>query len=148
MEETLIILKPDAVQRQLVGEIIARFEAKGLVIAAMKMIQISRELAERHYAVHKGKEFYPRLIDYITASPVVVMVLRGPKAIEISRKMMGKTFGSQAEPGTIRGDHSISDTFNLVHGSDAPETAAMEIALYFERGEILEYDRDASRWLR
>ncbi len=147
MEQTLIILKPDAVQRQLVGQIIARFEAKGLHIAAMKLMQISRELAERHYAVHQGKDFYARLIDYITASPVVVMVLQGPHAIDVCRKMMGKTFGSQAEPGTIRGDHSITDTYNLVHGSDAPETAEAEIALYFSEDEILSYQRDSGRWL-
>ncbi|MBN1344936.1 MAG: nucleoside-diphosphate kinase [Phycisphaerae bacterium] len=147
MERTLIILKPDAVQRQLVGQIIARFEAKGLQIAAMKLMRISRDLAERHYAVHKGKDFYPRLIEYITASPVVVMVLQGPKAIEVSRKLMGKTFGSQAEPGTIRGDFALCDTFNLVHGSDAPDTAATEIALYFTQDEILESDRQITRWV-
>ena len=147
MEQTLIILKPDTVQRQLVGQIIGRFEAKGLHIAAMKLMQISRELAERHYAVHQGKDFYARLIDYITASPVVVMVLQGPHAIDVCRKMMGKTFGSQAEPGTIRGDLSITDTYNLVHGSDAPETAETEIALYFTEDEILSYERDSGRWL-
>lgn len=147
MEDTLIILKPDAVQRQLVGPITARFEAKGLRIVAMKLMQISRELAERHYAVHKGKDFYPRLIDYITAGPVVVMVLRGPKAIEVSRKLMGKTFGRQAEPGTIRGDYAICDTYNLVHGSDAPESAAYEIGLYFRKDEIVSYDVAAGRWL-
>ncbi len=147
MEQTLIILKPDAVQRQLVGRIIGRFEDKGLQITAMKLMQISRELAEEHYAVHKGKDFYPRLIDYITASPVVVMVLRGPHAIEIARKMMGKTFGSQAEPGTLRGDYSVSDTFNLVHGSDSPETAATEISLFFTQDEILDYERQTERWL-
>ncbi len=147
MEDTLVILKPDAVQRQLVGPITARFEAKGLRIVAMKLMQISRELAERHYAVHKGKDFYPRLIDYITAGPVVVMVLRGPKAIEVSRKLMGKTFGRQAEPGTIRGDYAICDTYNLVHGSDAPESAAYEIGLYFRKDEIVSYDVAAGRWL-
>ncbi len=147
MEDTLIILKPDTVQRRLVGRIIDRFEAKGLQIAAMKLMHISRELAERHYAVHRGKEFYPRLIDYITAGPVVVMVLRGRKAIEVSRKMMGKTFGSQAEPGTIRGDFALSDTFNLVHGSDAPETAAAEIALYFRPDELMTCEHPDTRWV-
>jgi nucleoside-diphosphate kinase len=147
MEDTLIILKPDAVQRQLVGQITARFEAKGLRIVGMKMMQISRELAERHYAVHKGKDFYPRLIEYITAGPVAVMVLRGPKAIEVSRKMMGKTFGSQAEPGTIRGDLALCDTFNLVHGSDSTESAAYEIGLYFKKDEVLSYDVAAARWI-
>ncbi len=147
MERTLIILKPDAVQRQLVGRIIARFEAKGLRIAAMKMIHISRELAEEHYAVHKGKDFYQRLIEFITASPVVVMILEGPKAIEVSRKMMGETSGSQAEPGTIRGDYSVSERHNLVHGSDTPDTAASEIALYFREDEILSYARETERWV-
>jgi nucleoside-diphosphate kinase len=147
MERTLIILKPDAVQRQLVGQLTARFEAKGLQIMAMKMMRISRELAERHYAVHKGQDFYPRLINYTTAAPVVVMVLQGPKAIEICRTMMGNTSSSQAEPGTIRGDFSHSGTYNLVHGSDSPETAASEIGLFFTADEILEYTRDISRWL-
>lgn len=139
MERTLIILKPDCVQRRLVGTVIQRFEQKGLTIAAMKLMQITRELAERHYAVHKGKPFYPGLIDYITSGPVVLMVVAGPNAISIARKLMGKTFGYEAEPGTIRGDFGSSRTYNLVHGSDAPETAAMEIDLYFQPAEILDY---------
>lgn len=146
MEQTLIILKPDAVQRQLVGQLVARFEAKGLRIAAMKMMHMSRDLAEKHYAAHKGKEFYPRLLDYITASPVVVMVLAGSSAIDVSRKLMGNTFGDKAEPGTIRGDFSVGG-FNLVHGSDSPESAATEIALFFDDSEILSYDRNAEQWL-
>ena len=104
MEQTLIILKPDAVQRRLVGKVLQRFEDKGLRIAAMKFMRISKQLAERHYEVHKGKPFYPSLIEYITSGPVLVMVLAGPKVIEVTRKMMGKTFGYEAEPGTIRGD--------------------------------------------
>jgi nucleoside-diphosphate kinase len=139
LEKTLIILKPDCVQRRLIGTIIQRFEQKGLTIAAMKLMQITRELAERHYAVHKGKPFYPGLIDYITSGPVVLMVVAGPNAISISRKLMGKTFGYEAEPGTIRGDFGSSRTYNLVHGSDAPETAATEIDLYFQPGEVLDY---------
>lgn len=139
MERTLIILKPDCVQRRLIGTILQRFEQKGLTIAAMKLMQISRELAEQHYAVHKGKPFYPGLIEYITSGPVVVMVIAGPNAITISRKLMGKTFGFEAEPGTIRGDFGASRTYNLVHGSDAPETAQQEISLYFKAEELLDY---------
>ncbi len=147
MEQTLIILKPDAVQRRLIGKIIQRFEDKGLRIAAMKFMQISRELAERHYAVHKGKPFYPNLIEYITSGPVAVMVLAGPKAIEVSRKMMGKTFGYEAEPGTIRGDFGNSRTLNLIHGSDGLETAKEEISLYFSKDEIVDYAMADEAWV-
>lgn len=147
MERTLIILKPDAVQRGLAGEIIGRFERKGLKIVGMKLIQISRPLAEKHYAVHAAKPFYPSLIQYITSSPVVVMALEGRSAIAICRKMMGATFGSNAEPGTIRGDLGVSNTFNLIHGSDAPETAAAEIRLYFADGELINYERAVEPWV-
>ena len=136
MERTLIILKPDAVARRLTGRIIQRFEDKGLVVAAMKMMRISRDLAERHYAPHKGKPFYPGLIDYITSGPVVVVVLRGQRAIGIARTLMGATFGYEAEPGTIRGDFSASRPYNLVHGSDSPESAASEI---YSLGMVLYY---------
>ena len=147
MQRTLVILKPDTVQRGLLGRIIRRFEEKGLVIAGMKLMQIPRELAERHYAPHKGKPFYPGLIDYITAGPVVVLVLAGPNAIDVTRKLMGSTFGFEAEPGTIRGDFGLSKTFNLVHGSDAPESAAAEIELYFKTGELLDYQRASDKWV-
>lgn len=147
MEQTLIILKPDCVQRRLIGRIIGRFEDKGLVVAGMKLMQISRELAERHYAPHQGKPFYPGLIQYITSGPVVVMVLAGPRAIEICRKLMGKTFGYEAEPGTIRGDFGMSKTLNLVHGSDGPESAATEITLYFTPQELLTYSTAESKYL-
>jgi nucleoside-diphosphate kinase len=146
LEQTLIILKPDAVQRRLVGEVLQRFENKGLRIAAMKFMRISPSLAERHYEVHKGKPFYPSLIEYITSGPVLVMVLAGPKIIEVTRKMMGKTFGYEAEPGTIRGDFGISRTLNLIHGSDAPETAEKEIALYFAKDEIVEFAMCDEPW--
>lgn len=139
MEKTLIILKPDCIQRRLIGTVLRRFEQKGLAVAAMKLMQITRELAERHYAVHQGKPFYPTLINYITSGPVVVLVLAGPNVISISRKLMGKTFGFEAEPGTIRGDFGCSGTFNLVHGSDSAETAAFEIDLYFQPHEIVDY---------
>ena len=147
MERTLIILKPDAVQRRLVGRVIQRFEDKGLAIVGMKLMTVSRTLAERHYAVHKGKPFYPGLIDYITGGPVVVMVLEGPRCIEIARTLMGKTFGYEAAPGTIRGDFGASRSYNLVHGSDAPETAEFEIGLYFKEGELLEYAPASAEWV-
>lgn len=146
MEQTLIILKPDAVQRRLIGRIIQRFEDKGLRLAAMKFMRISRQLAERHYEVHKGKPFYPSLIEYITSGPVMVMVLAGPKVIEVTRKMMGKTFGYEAEPGTIRGDYGISRTLNLIHGSDGPETAEKEISLYFTKDEIVDFAMCDEAW--
>ncbi len=147
MERTLIILKPDAIQRRLCGRILGRFEDKGLVIAGMKLMQITRELAERHYAPHKEKPFYPPLIDYITSGPVVVMVLQGERAITIARALMGKTFGYEAEPGTIRGDFGSSRSFNLVHGSDSPESSATEIALYFKKDELLSYTPAGSEWV-
>ncbi|MFO0974038.1 MAG: nucleoside-diphosphate kinase [Phycisphaerae bacterium] len=146
MERTLIILKPDAVQRGLCGQILSRFEAKGLKVVALKLMQVSRELAERHYAPHAGKPFYPGLIRYITSGPVMVLVLEGLGAIGVARKLMGKTFGFEAEPGTIRGDYSLSKTFNLIHGSDAPDSAAAEIELYFRRDELLRYDRCTEPW--
>ena len=147
MERTLIILKPDCLQRRLVGRIVQRFEEKGLSLAAMKLMQISRELAERHYAVHKDKPFYPGLIEYITSGPVVVMVIVGAGAIAMSRKMMGKTFGPEAEPGTIRGDFGASKTYNLIHGSDSPESAATEIDLYFQPDEIVDRQPVDARWI-
>ena len=146
MERTLIILKPDCIQRRLVGSILNRFENKGLTIAAMKLMLITPELASRHYAPHQGKPFYPGLIDYITSGPVVVMVLAGPGVIAVARRMMGKTFGFEAEPGTIRGDYGMSKTFNLIHGSDSPESAATEIALYFQPGELLDYATCTEPW--
>src|SRR6201986_4742944 len=123
MERTLIILKPDAVQRGLCGEILARFEKKGLQIVGMKFMKIPTQLAETHYEPHKGKPFYPGLVKFMTSSPVIVLALQGKDAIAIARKRMGKPFGPQAEPGTIRGDLGVSNSFNLIHGSDAPETA-------------------------
>jgi len=147
MERTLVIVKPDGVQRHLVGQIIARFEQKGLKIAGLKMMRISKSLAERHYAVHKGKKFYDSLIQFITSSPVVVAALEGKGAIAIVRKMLGKTFGSDAEPGTIRGDFAVSNSFNLVHGSDGAETAQMELALFFKPEELMEYEVADREWI-
>ncbi len=146
MERTLVILKPDAVQRGLIGPILTRIEQRGFRIAAMKMMRIGRELAEQHYAEHKGKSFYEGLIAFITSAPVVVMVVEGPQAVRIIRQMMGKTNAADAAPGTIRGDFALSMK-NLIHGSDSPESAAREIALYFTEEEILTYERPADRWI-
>jgi len=147
MERSLIILKPDAIQRRLIGRLIQRFEDKGLTVGGMKLMRIPRELAERHYAPHKGKPFYPGLIDYITSGPVVVMVLQGERCIEIARTMMGKPFGYEAAPGTIRGDFGASRSSNLIHGSDAPESAKTEIALYFQEKELLDYAPPDRPWV-
>ena len=146
-ERTLIIIKPDAVQRQLAGRIISRFEDKGLKIVAAKLMHISEALARKHYAVHSGKPFFEGAVRYMSSSPVVVLVLEADGVIQMSRKLMGKTFGCEAEPGTIRGDCGASRGFNLVHGSDSPETAAYEIGLYFAADEILDYDLADAAWL-
>ncbi len=145
-DKTLIILKPDCIQRRLIGRILQRFEDKGMTIAGMKLMQIPKGLAEEHYAPHKDKPFYPGLIEYITSGPVVILAVAGPGCIAICRMLMGKTFGFEAEPGTIRGDFGASKTFNLVHGSDSPESAKTEIALYFKPGELLEYATAADNW--
>lgn len=147
MERTLVILKPDAVQRGLVGEIISRLERRGLKIIAMKMVQLSEEIARRHYAIHEGKPFFEGLITYITSAPVVLMVLEGPRAIEVVRATMGATDPAKAAPGTIRADLALTVDRNLVHGSDGPETAASEIALFFREDELLQYPLDTERWL-
>jgi nucleoside-diphosphate kinase len=146
-ERTLIIVKPDGVQRGLVSEILGRFERRGLKIAALKFMQIDRELAERHYAVHVGKFFYDELVAYITSGPVVVAVLEGPKVIEIVRSMIGKTRPNEAVGGTIRGDFAVEGLRNLIHASDAPETAAEEIELYFRDGEVVTYSRAIDHWV-
>lgn len=147
MERTLVIIKPDAVQRGLIGQIIQRFEQRGLRIVAMKLMQIDTDLARRHYAVHEGKSFYDGLIRYITSAPVVVMVLEGRDAIEIVRRTMGSTNPAQAAPGTIRADFGLEVGRNLVHGSDGPETAAFEIGLFFAADEILSYERAVDPWI-
>jgi len=143
----LVIIKPDAVQRGLIGQIIQRLEQRGLRIVAMKLMQIDRDLARRHYAVHEGKPFYAGLIDYITSAPVVVMVLEGRDAIEIVRRTMGSTNPAQAAPGTIRADFGLEVGRNLVHGSDGPDTAAFEIGLFFTADEILSYNRAIDPWI-
>ena len=147
METTLIILKPDAVQRGIMGRIINRFEDKGLEIVGCKMMRIAPELAAEHYAPHRGKPFYEGLVRFMTSSPVLVLAVRGLGAIAICRKMMGATFGSKAEPGTIRGDFGVSNSFNLIHGSDSPEAAAKELSLFFRPGELVEVDRAIRGWV-
>ena len=147
MERTLIIIKPDAVQRGLVGSIIKRFEQRGLRIVGLKFMQISRELAERHYAIHEGKSFYEGLLNYITSGPVAVMALEGPQAIAAARATMGATRPVEASPGTIRADWGLEVGRNLVHGSDGPETARFEIALFFDESELVEWSRDTDRWI-
>jgi len=147
MERTLVIIKPDAVQRGLVGPIVTRFEARGLKIVGLKFMQIDRALAARHYAVHQGKPFYEGLLDYITSAPVVVMVLEGPQAIEIVRRTMGATRPAEAQPGTIRADYALEVGRNLVHGSDSPETARFEIDLFFGQGELVSWGRASDPWV-
>ena len=147
MERTLVIIKPDGIQRGLIGPIITRLERRGLKITAMKMIRMDYDLARRHYAVHEGKPFYGRLLEYITSAPVVVMVVEGKEAIEVVRRTMGATNPMEATPGTIRADYSLEVGFNLVHGSDGTETAAFEIPLFFNENEILSYSRDTDRWI-
>ena len=146
MERTLVIIKPDGVQRGLIGPIIGRLEGRGLRIIGMKMMRMSEELARRHYAIHEGKSFFPRLIQYITSGPVVLMCIEGPRAIEAVRNTMGATNPLQAAAGTIRADFALDIEYNLVHGSDGPETARREIALFFEERELMDYERAGDRW--
>ena len=147
MERTLVLAKPDAVQRGLAGTIIARLEARGLKVVAIKLIQIDRSMAERHYEAHVGKPFFDGLVQFITSSPVVAMVLESNRAIEIVRQTMGDTDPAKATPGTIRGDLALDIGRNLVHGSDSPEAAQREIALFFDRAELLSYDRSLDPWI-
>lgn len=147
MERTLFIVKPDGVQRGLVGEIVGRLERRGLRLIGMKLMQIAPELASRHYAVHLGKPFYEGLIKYITSAPVVVMVWEGPNAIELVRATMGATNPVKAAPGTIRADLGLMTGRNLVHGSDGPETAAFEIGLFFRDEELVSYTRSVEPWI-
>ena len=146
VQRTLVVLKPDAVQRAIVGELLARFERRGLRIAALRLVKVTRALAETHYAVHAGKFFYDDLVKTISASPVVAIVLEGPNAIPVVRIMVGATRPHEAAPGTIRGDYALVGLRNLVHASDAPETAATEIALWFPEG-VVSYTRDVERWM-
>jgi nucleoside-diphosphate kinase len=147
MERTLVIVKPDGVQRGLTGEIISRLERRGLKIVGLKMMQISRELAARHYGVHVGKPFYDGLVNYITSSPVVVMAVEGERAIELVRQTMGKTNPLEAAPGTIRADLAVEIGRNLVHGSDGPQTAEFELGLFFRPEELVSWECSAERWI-
>jgi nucleoside-diphosphate kinase len=147
LQRTLVIIKPDGVQRALTGKILARFEERGLKVIALKLMQVERAPAQEHYAVHRGKFFYDGLVDYITSSPVVVMILEGHEAIGVVRKMVGSTRPWEAEAGTIRGDYALMGLRNLIHASDAPETAESEIALWFKPAETHPYGRDLDRWI-
>lgn len=147
MERTLILVKPDAMQRGLASEILGRFERRGLKIVGLKLMQVDEALARRHYAEHEGKPFFNGLVSYITSSPIIAVVLEGTEAIKASRATMGKTNPLEAAPGTIRGDLGLEMGRNLVHGSDKPESAAREIALFFRPEEILGYRRDVDPWV-
>lgn len=147
MQRTLILLKPDAVQRRLIGELTGRFERKGLRLVGLKLLQAPKETAEKHYAVHKGKPFYDSLLSFLTSGPTVAMVWEGREAVAACRNIMGLTDGVKAPPGTIRGDYAISVQNNLVHGSDSPENAALEIALWFKTDELVNYTVSDSSWV-
>jgi nucleoside-diphosphate kinase len=147
MERTLILIKPDAMQRSLAGQIVARLERRGLRIAAMRLFQMDEALARRHYAEHEGKPFFQGLISYITACPIIAAVFEGTNAVAVVRKTMGATNPAAAEPGTIRGDLALEMGRNLIHGSDSLESARREIPLFFRDDEVHTYARDADRWV-
>jgi nucleoside-diphosphate kinase len=147
MERSLVLIKPDGVQRGNIGKIIDRFERRGLRLVAMKLIKMDNALAEKHYAVHKEKPFFKDLVKFITSSPIVAMVWEANEAVEIIRQTMGSTNAAKAAPGTIRGDFGIDLQQNLVHGSDSLENAAKEIAIFFKPEEIVGYSRDMDRWI-
>ncbi|KZE77239.1 nucleoside-diphosphate kinase [Paenibacillus elgii] len=147
MEKTFLMVKPDGVQRGLIGEIVRRFEQKGLQLVAAKLVQVSREQAERHYAEHVGKPFFDNLINFITSGPVFAMVWQGDQVIALSRTMIGKTNSLEALPGTIRGDFAVHTNLNLIHGSDSPESAEREIANFFRPEEVLDYSKAIQTWI-
>ena len=147
MQRTLILLKPDAVHRRLVGSILQRFEQKGFRLAALKLVQADRALAEKHYAVHRGKPFYESLLTFLTSGPTVAVVLEGREAITVVRGMMGTTDGAKSPPGTIRGDYGISIQNNLIHGSDSPEAAQFEIGLWFKPEELVAFTSVDAIWI-
>lgn len=147
IERTLILVKPDGVQRGLIGRILERFERRGLKIVGLKMMRMSEELAARHYQDHLEKPFYPGLKAFMTSGPLVALCVEGPKAIDVCRKLMGKTFCTDADPGTVRGDFGVSRGLNLVHGSDGPQSAERELGLFFEPAELHEYSRDGDAWV-
>jgi nucleoside-diphosphate kinase len=147
IQTTLIIIKPDAIQRGLCGEIIGRFERKGLKLIGGKFMQAGDAIAKQHYAEHEGKPFFGDLVEFITATPVLVLAVRGPQAVTVCRNLIGATDGCEAAPGTIRGDFGLSKATNLVHGSDSTESARREIELWFEKGELQEWSREHERWI-
>jgi nucleoside-diphosphate kinase len=147
VERTLIIVKPDGVQRGLIGRVLSRLEERGLRFVGLKLIAIDRELAERHYGEHREKPFFGSLVDFITSSPVVVGVVEGPDAVKVTRSVVGATNPVEANAGTIRGDFALSIGQNIIHASDAPETAKREIELFFEGHELISYERDIDRWI-
>jgi nucleoside-diphosphate kinase len=146
-ERTLVLIKPDGVQRLLAGRILARFEERGLKIVGLKLVQVDRDLAERHYAVHRERPFFGALVEFITSSPLVAIALEGPGAIGMVRTMVGATRPPEAAPGTIRGDFAIETGQNLIHASDGPETAVAELELWFGPGELVAYPREVDRWV-
>ena len=147
MDKSLVLIKPDAIQRGLAGEIISRLENRGLKLVAMKMIQMDVALAQEHYAIHKGKAFFEELVNFITSSPIIAVVLQGENAIQIIRKTMGDTDPAKALPGTIRGDLGIDIGYNLIHGSDSQANAVKEIDLFFSADEIHDYCKDVDKWI-
>ncbi|MCH9040284.1 MAG: nucleoside-diphosphate kinase [Chloroflexi bacterium] len=147
MERTLVLLKPDSIQRGLAGEVISRLERRGLKFVAMKLMKVSEDLAHRHYGEHVGKPFFDGLVKFITSSPIVAMVVEGENAVEVVRSTIGATNPAQAEPGTIRGDLALTIGMNLVHGSDSPESARREIDIFFQPQEIVEYSRNVDAWI-
>lgn len=147
LERSLVLIKPDAIQRGLAGEIISRIERRGLKILATKMLQVDRALAQRHYAIHEGKFFFDDLVSFITSSPVIAIVFQGKNGIEIIRQTMGETDPAKAKPGTIRGDFGVDISHNVIHGSDSLETALKEIDLFFSPKEIFDYRRDIDKWI-
>jgi len=147
VERTLVLIKPDGVQRGLVGELVRRFERRGLHLVGLKLTAISRELAEEHYAEHRGRPFFDAVIEFITSSPVVAMVWEGPNAVTMVRSMMGPTNPATAAPGTIRGDFGIDIGQNVIHGSDSPARAEQEVGLFFEKAELVSWERDGGRWI-
>lgn len=147
IERTLILIKPDGVQRGIVGSILQRFETRGLKLAGMKLMQMDKDLASQHYKDHVGKGFYEGLVSFMTSSPLVALCVEGPNAITVARTVMGKTFCNEADPGTVRGDFGVSRGMNLVHGSDSPESAERELGLFFKDGEILSYERAMDAWI-
>ena len=148
MERTFLAIKPDGVQRGLVGEIIRRFEAKGFTLVGMKFMKVSRELAEQHYGVHRERPFFQSLVEFITSGPVVAMVWEGEGAIAAARKMIGATNPLTAEPGTIRGDFGVNIGRNIIHGSDAPETAQQEVSLWFKEEELASWEPSLTPWIK